>query len=78
MIDQCLDVRLGSGPSSQPLYDNQGVLQIYTCYPGSQQQNFHILNQDNGWTISWTLVGYPEYGRDSEHLGKVVKVRFFP
>ena len=44
MKDQCLDVQLGSGPSSQPIYNNQGVLQTYTCYPGSQQQNFHTLN----------------------------------
>lgn len=44
IIDQCLDVQLGSGPSSQPIYNNQGVLQTYQCYPGSQQQNFHLLN----------------------------------
>lgn len=44
MIDQCLDIQLGSEPSSQPIYNNQGVLQTYTCYPGSQQQNFHTLN----------------------------------
>lgn len=41
--NQCLDVQLGSGPSYQPNYPNQGVLQTYQCYPGSPQQNFHLL-----------------------------------
>jgi hypothetical protein len=41
--DQCLDVQVGSLPSDQANYPNQGVLQTYACYPGWQQQTFHTL-----------------------------------
>ena len=43
MLDQCLDVQADSGPSEQPNYPNQGVLQTYQCYPEDQQQNFHFI-----------------------------------